>query len=295
MSIFLLVAVLFWGFSYIAIKVSLKYLTPVELIAARFVLGGLTLLAIIWFKRLSLNFRGQFKYLLLAAAILFMHFWVMATGMETTTATNTAWILTTAPIFIAILSFFILKEQFGLYQIIGVILATIGVLLLVSKGNLKSLDWISSTGDWIVLGSCVTWAFYTIVTRRITRELNPLVATFWMIAIAGVIVIPCALLVKGSTAYSHMAPDGIIAVVFLGIGCLAISFWSWSEGLSKKPAGEVGIYLYLEPLFTMSGAAVLLGEPITIWIILGAFFIVSAVYVSERSEKGKFEQRRVQI
>ena len=285
MSIYLLIAVLFWGFSYIAIKVTLKYLSPVEMIAARFVLGAATLLIILAYKRLSLNIKGQWRLLLISALILFLHFWVMATGMLTTTATNTAWILTTAPIFIAILSFFVLKEPFGIFQILGVALATIGVMFLVSKGDFGSLGWISSTGDWIVLGSCVTWAFYTIVTRRITKTVNPLAATFWMIVVAGLAIVPYSLLKSGYHVYSAMQTDGIMSLLFLGIGCLAISFWAWSEGLARKPAGEVGIYLYLEPLFTMIGATYLIHEPITVWIILGAVFIVSAVYVSEKFGK----------
>jgi len=293
MSIFLLVAVLFWGFSYIAIKITLKYMSPVEMIAGRFILGGVTLLIIILFKRLSLRINGQWKYLLISALILFLHFWVMATGMITTTATNTAWILTTAPIFIAILSFFVLKEPFGRFQLLGIVLATIGVVFLVSKGDLSSLNWISSTGDWIVLGSCVTWAFYTIVTRKLTKNLNPLVATFWMIAIAAVAIVPYSFIAYGSSRYFSMPGEGVLSLSFLGIGCLAISFWSWSEGLSKRPAGEVGIYLYLEPLFTMAGAAILINEPITVWILLGAFFIVSGVYVSERFGKARLAEHDV--
>lgn len=281
MSIYLLIAVLFWGFSYIAIKASLAYLTPVELIAARFVLGGLTLFLIIKIKGLSLSFKGNMKILLLSALILFLHFWVMATGMMTTSATNTAWILTTAPLFIAVMSFLLLKEPLGIKHIVGIILATIGVIFLVSKGDFGSLDWISSTGDWIVLGSCVTWAIYTIVTKKLTRALNPLVATFWMIVFAGIVIVPTSLLLSGTAVYK-MPSDGIIAVIFLGVGCLAISFWSWSEGLAKKPAAEVGMYLYIEPLFAMLGAAVLLREKITVWIITGALFIIAAVYISER-------------
>jgi drug/metabolite transporter (DMT)-like permease len=281
MSIYLLIAVLFWGFSYIAIKASLVYLSPVELIAARFVLGALTLLAIIKAKKLTLKINGQWKILAWSALFLFLHFWVMATGMITTSATNTAWILTTAPIFIALLSYFWLKEPFGLRYIIGIILATIGVLFLVSKGNFGSLEWISSTGDWIVLGSCVTWAFYTIITRKLTKKLHPLVATFWMIVIAGAVIVPYSLFKSPLDIY-RMPSDGIIAVLFLGIGCLAISFWAWSEGLAKKPAGEVGLYLYIEPLFAMIGAAVLLNEKITIWIILGGLFITAALFISER-------------
>lgn len=288
MSIYLLIAVLFWGFSYIAIKASLSYLTPVELIAARFVLGGLTLFIIIKIKGLSLSFKGNVKILLLSALILFLHFWVMATGMMATSATNTAWILTTAPLFIAVMSFFLLKESLGIKHIIGIVLATIGVIFLVSKGDIGSLDWISSTGDWIVLGSCVTWAIYTIVTKKLTKALNPLVATFWMVLFAGIVIVPGSLLFSGIAVY-NMPTDGIVAVIFLGVGCLAISFWSWSEGLAKKPAAEVGMYLYVEPLFAMIGAAVLLGERITVWIMTGAVFIMAAVYISERKSRDKMK------
>ncbi|SYZ72966.1 putative DMT superfamily drug/metabolite permease [Candidatus Zixiibacteriota bacterium] len=293
MSIFLLIAVVFWGFSYIAIKVSLQYLSPVELIAARFVLGGVTLGAIIWWKGLSFSLKGQFKTLLLSGGIVFVHFWIMATGMETTTATNTAWILTTAPIFIALLSFFLLKEPFGKIQIISIILATFGVVLLVSNGKLGSLDWIKSTGDWIVLGSCVTWAIYTIVSRKTAKRLDPLVATFWTIALAAVVIVPYSLTVSGYAVYAKMATDGIIAVLFLGIGCLAISFWFWSEGLARKPAGEVGIYLYLEPLFAMFGGYLFLKEGITFWLILGALFIVAGVYLSERLGRIRLDEHDV--
>ncbi len=288
MSILLLIAVLLWGFSYIAIKVSLLYLTPIEMIAARLVLGSATLFVVIKIKRLPLGFKGNKKNLLLSAFFLFLHFWVMATGMITTTATNTAWILTTSPIFISLLSFAVLKEKIYRKNIIGIFLAIAGVILLVSKGDLGSLDWISSTGDWLVLGSCITWAFYTIATRNVTRVIHPLTATFWMITIAGIVIVPYSLIVNGVSAYS-MPTDGTVALIFLGVGCLAIAFWCWSEGLARKPAGEVGVYLYLEPLFTMTGAAILIGESITIWIILGALFIIAAVYVSERrGQKNSF-------
>lgn len=281
MSIYLLIAVFFWGFSYIAIKNSLNYLTPVEMIAARFVLGGLTLFAIIKVKKLSLSMKDQLRPIIFSAFILFIHFWVMATGMLYTSATNTAWILTTAPIFIAILSYFVLKEKFGLYHIIGTILATLGIMMLVSKGDFGSLGWLQSTGDWIVLGSCGTWAIYTIVTRSTAKKIHPLVLTFWMIFFSGLVIVPYSIYKSGIKVYD-MPFDGIFSVIFLGMGALAISFWAWSEGLARKPAAEVGIYLYIEPLFAMLGAYYLLGESITISIILGAMFILAAVYISEK-------------
>jgi len=293
MSIYLLLAVIFWGFSYIAIKESLNYLSPVELIAARFATGAITLLLIIKLKGMSLSMRGEFKNLLISGIIVFVHFWIMATGMLYTTATNTAWILTTAPIFIAVLSIIVLSEKLHLGQGLAIIAATVGVLFLVSNGDFTTLAWISSIGDWIVLGSCVTWAIYTIFTRRITSRLDPLVATFWTIAISGLVIVPGSILFSGASVYLALPASGAIAVLFLGIGCLAGSFWFWSEGLKQKPAAEVGLYLYLEPLFATIGAAVLLNEEITWPVMVGGLFIFAAVYLAENFGKKKLGKRAV--
>jgi len=291
MSIYLLLAVLFWGFSYIAIKESLNYLTPVELIAARFATGAITLLIIIKTKGLSFSMKGQFGNLLIAGVIVFVHFWIMATGMLYTTATNTAWILTTAPIFIAVLSVIVLREKLRFGQGLAIAAATVGVLILVSRGDFAKLDWISSVGDWIVLASCMTWAIYTIFTRRITAKLDALVATFWTIAISGLVIVPVSLIISGPSVYFSLPATGAIAVLFLGIGCLAGSFWFWSEGLKRKPAAEVGLYLYLEPLFATIGAAVLLNEKITWPVMVGGLFIFGAVYLAENFGKKKTGER----
>jgi len=225
--------------------------------------------------------------------MIFLHFWVMATGMKETSASNTAWILTTAPIFIAILGWLYLKEVFNLYQWLGLGLACIGVVFLTANGSWSNLSWIKSRGDVIVLGSCVTWAIYTVGTRDITSKVNPLVATFWMTGIAGLIFIPITLFDTGYHKFLYLQPITYISLVFLGVFCLAIAFWLWSEGLFRQTAAEVGVYLYVEPLITMIGAWILLREAITIWLLIGAALISGGVYVSEKFGRSKIVEHDV--
>ena len=281
-SLYLLLAVLFWGFSYIAIKICLTQLEPIEMISARFLLASPTLLIIMLLKRIK-PWPVQLKpKVAIAAGIVSLHFWVMATGMQETSASNTAWILTTAPIFIALLSWAYLRERFTLPQWFGLALAVLGVLALVSKGSLDNLAWIRSRGDLIVLGSCVTWAFYTVGTREITAKTDPLVATFWMVTLAGIVFVPYTLATSGIQKFFTLNTEVTISLLFLGIFCLALAFWLWSEGLKRQPAAEVGIWLYVEPLFAMIGGWLILSESITRWLIIGAILISAGIYVSER-------------
>ncbi len=292
-SIYLLLPVLFWGISYIAIKVVLSELDPVEMISARFFLAAPTLYLIIRLKGLRIwpvQKRGK---LLFASFMVFLHFWVMATGMLETSASNTAWILTTAPIFIAVLGWLYLREKFNRYQWAGLAVACIGVVVLTANGDMSNLSWINSRGDLIVLGSCLTWAIYTVGTRDITTAVHPLVATFWMTTVAGLVFVPWTLLVSGYEKFVHLQSNTAISLVFLGVFCLAIAFWLWSEGLARQTAAEVGVYLYVEPLITMIGAWVLLSEAITIWLVFGAILISIGVYISERYGKTKLLEHDV--
>ncbi len=292
-SLFLIIPVVFWGISYIAIKVVLEELEPVEMISFRFLLAAPTLYLILKIKGLRIwpvAMRGK---LLFASFMVFLHFWVMATGMKETSASNTAWILTTAPIFIAVLGWLYLKEKFSSYQWLGLAVACSGVIFLTYNGNLSSLAWINSRGDFIVLGSCVTWAIYTIGTRDITRRVNPLVATFWMTAIAGLVFVPWTLFSSGYEKFIGLQVDTVMSLFFLGILSLAVAFWLWSEGLARQTAAEVGVYLYVEPLITMIGAWVLIGEAITVWLLIGAVLISIGVYISERYGRVRLREHDV--
>ena len=281
-SLFLLIPVIFWGLSYIAIKIVLDELQPVEMISIRFLLASPILFSILKFKKIKILPIKNLLELSVGAFLIFIHFWVMAVGMKDTTASNTAWILTTAPIFIAILGWLVLKEKFSLWQSIGLLIAALGVIVLTANGSLENLKWINSKGDFIVLGSCVTWALYTIWVRKIHKNNNPLVMTFWMTTLAGLIFVPYTLLTSDLSHLISLQTDTIISLLFLGIFCLAIAFWLWSEGLSKQNAAEVGIYLYIEPLITMIGAWIILSEKITIWLVIGAVLITIGVLISEK-------------
>ncbi|MGH8014730.1 MAG: DMT family transporter [Candidatus Zixiibacteriota bacterium] len=284
-SLFLIWPVLFWGFSYIAIKIVLEELEPVEMISMRFLLAAPTLYIILKLKGLRLWPVDGFSKLIVAAFLIFIHFWVMAVGMKETTASNTSWILATAPIFIAVLSWLWLKEPFTGKQWLGLLVACAGVLFLMYNGDISNVEWINSRGDVIVLGSCVTWAIYTVGARDLTKKINALVATFWSCVIAGLVFIPYTLATSGVSRFTNLQTDTYIALVFLGVFCLALAFWLWSEGLARQTAAEVGVYLYFEPLLTVIGAWFLLGEEITNWLAVGAVLITAGVYVAEKYGK----------
>jgi len=96
------------------------------------------------------------------------HQWLQSTGLETSQATTTGWIVASMPIFIAILGWLVLKEKLNWLQALGILLAAFGVLLVVTHGNFSSLvsGKFGSPGDILILISAPNWAVFTILSRR---------------------------------------------------------------------------------------------------------------------------------
>jgi drug/metabolite transporter (DMT)-like permease len=282
-NLFLLLAVTFWGLSFIGTKMALQYLSPVEIIAVRLVLGIPILYLALKFKRLHLRFhKSDYIVVIPASIILGGHFIIQAVGLIYTTATNTAWLIATIPVFIAALSYIFLKEKLNARKVAGILVAAFGVVLLVSRGRLSSLAWIDSIGDWIILSSCITWSVYTIITRNITRRYNPLTVSLAILLPPAVLLAVYTLITTPVSKFTGLPVEIIMALLFLGIFCLGLAHWLWLEGLSRKGAIDVGVFLYFEPIVTTVAAIPILGEKLTAFIVLGAVLIILGVYLVEK-------------
>lgn len=281
-SLLLITAVVLWGLSFVATKLCLPHLTPAEIIAARFLLALPVLLVIVRIKRLSFALlRHQWKTTLACALVLVVHLVIQVEGMKTTTATNTAWLITTIPVFIVILSYFFLRERITRYQALGMAIAAFGVLLLVSRGKFTSLDFMRSYGDWLVLASAVTWSIYTILGKKLAGS-HPLAVTTAVLALSAIILAPPVLITSGLKPFLTLRIETVVALLFLGVFCMALAYWFWAEGLKRKTAGRVGVYLYLEPVSTMIAAPFILSEPITPSLVGGGALVVFGVWLVER-------------
>jgi drug/metabolite transporter (DMT)-like permease len=279
-------AVVIWGFTFVATKILVEELGPVEILALRLAIGLPCLGLILLVKRVPLRLaRADAAPLILGGAILTAHFLVQIAGLVTTTATNTGWIIAVSPLALAVLSFLFLGERIGWSGVAGIAVATTGIVLLVSRGRMADLGWLQSTGDWLVLVSAHTWAFYTVATRDLVRRRHPLAVTFGILLVAAVFMTAVFAAAGDLASVRSLSPRGIAALLYLAIPGLALGQWFWQEGVAKLGATRAGLYLYLEPLATLALAVPLLGEPFGPFIALGGALVLAGVYVGQR-ERG---------
>jgi len=287
--VLLLFTVITWGWTFVATKICLYYLTPLELIGLRLLIGLPVLLIIVAIKRVKFEFNGHWRALVIGSLIIAAHFLIQITGIKYTSATNTGWIIAMCPLVTAALAYLILKEKIGRSTRVGIGVATAGILFLVSKGSFARLDWLQSIGDWLVLASAHTWALYTIATRDLSRSGNPLTVII-------AILTPTALLALGTMAFTsdwplfiHLPPRALLALAFLGFLGTALAHWFWQIGVAKLGAARAGIFLYLEPLATTALAVPYLHESFGLFTAIGGLLVLIGVWYAQRKPRPRLQ------
>ncbi len=278
----LVTAIVIWGWTFVASKVCLETMSPLQLVASRFLIGAPALYIVARLRGASFGYVELARPFALGALVFSLHFLLQTSALELTTATNTGWIVAVSPLTIALLAALVLKEPIPPAMRLGLAIATIGIVLLVSRGRLASLDWLSSVGDWLALVSTLTWAMYTIVTRDLSRARDPVVVALAMTLPLAAAALALPIVFEGWTPLATLPADAIGALVFLGLGGVAIAQWFWQVGVAKLGAAKAGLFLYLEPLATTALAVPFLGEPFGVVAAIGGMLVLAGVFVAQR-------------
>lgn len=189
-----LAAVLVWGASFIATKIALRETPPAVVLWLRFAMGvSLLGIVVILQRRFSLPApRELARFAWIGLIGVTLHQGSQTIGLSTTQASTTAWIVATTPVFMAFLGWLTLKERLGWIQGSGIVLATLGVLLIISKGNIPLLleGRLGQSGDLLALISALTWAMFSILSRPLLQRYSPTTLMFWVMLIGWIFLSP---------------------------------------------------------------------------------------------------------
>jgi drug/metabolite transporter (DMT)-like permease len=281
-----LFAVVVWGASFIATKIAVGQISPIAVVWLRFAMGIPILMAAVVMRRQFAFPKGNewLYFALLGFLGISFHQWLQSNGLKTSQATTTAWIVATTPMFIAILGWLALKEKLRLIQTSGIMLATLGVLIVVSKGNFSGLavGKFGAPGDVLILISSVNWAIFSILSRYGLKRHPSTRMTFWVMTI-GWLITSAAFFAQGKTAeLALLDTRGWWAMIFLGIFTTGLAYIAWFDALSQLPAAQTGAFLFIEPPTSMIVAAIILSEAITWASLLGGAVILAGVWLVNR-------------
>ncbi len=279
-------AVVVWGASFIATKIAVGEISPVSVVWLRFAMGIPFIgAAVVLRKQFAWPKPREWGYFALLGFIgITFHQWLQSNGLQTAQATTTAWIVSTAPVFIALLAWMVLKERITLAQGLGVGVALGGVIVVVSKGNLGNFfaGQFGVIGDFLIFISAINWAVFSILSRRGLKEHPSTRMTFWVMTIGWLFTSAAFFTQNGLAEIPQLDSRGWTAMIFLGIFTTGLAYIAWFDALASLPATQTGAFLYIEPLTSLVVASIILGEPVTWASLLGGAVILFGVWLVNR-------------
>lgn len=279
-----------YGSGFAVAKFGLRYAPPKQLLAGQFIFaasaqalwtfsrgrpGGLRLPRSLILPVLALGLVGQN---ILMGSTFF--------GLTRTTATNSALLYGFSPVMIGLIAAMMLHEHFGRAKQLGALVGLLGVVLIITQGDPSSIK-LSGTmlGNLIVFGGAVYWTFYTVITRPLTQRIPAQVFTFYLMVLSVIVPTLWYWTTESRFPLSGMPAAGLAAAAFMGIGTMTVAMNLWNWGLERIEASKVGVFSYLEPVFTALVAAAFLGERLTLATAGGAVLVFGGIFLSTRGGK----------
>lgn len=278
----LALTILFWGLSFIAIKIALTSFTPFVYMFLRFTLASIFFLVLMigrGFPKLS---AGDHKKLFLAGLFEPGLYFVFETlGLTYTTASKASIIISVVPIAVLLLARVVLKEKITGRSLWGVILSIAGIMILVlgdPKFSVSSEG--SMLGDVLILGAVISASFYMIIARDLGKRLSSLEITSFQVFYGTILFTPLFILNMGGIQWTGVSAQAVGAIVFLAIFATILAFLFYNYALTQITASQAAVFINGIPVVTVIGAWLILGERLTLLQGAGGLLVLIAVMVA---------------
>lgn len=278
-----ILTVAIWGLTFISTKILIKHgLTPQEIFFYRFLIAYLGIWLISPKRLFASNLKDELW--LLAGGIFggSLYFFTENTALGITQASNVAFIICTAPLLTVLLSLLFYKgEKASKGLIAGSLLALVGVGMMVFNGSV--ILKISPLGDLLTLLAALSWAFYSLVIRRMTGRYSTVFITRKIFFYGVLTILPAFLLHPLRPDLEVLLlPSVLFNLLFLAVLASLVCYVLWNLVLEELGTVKSSNYIYLNPLVTMVASAAILHERITPVALMGAACILCGVYLAER-------------
>jgi drug/metabolite transporter (DMT)-like permease len=295
-------AMLIWAGAGIAVKEALIVFSPLTLIVLRFTLAVLLMLLVgLMFRRndilgLQLIAKRDIPLFLLGGLFQPFLYFIFETYTYQSFASPTIAeaMLSTQPVFAPIFAFVLLRERVTRNNILGIILSTIGMLLLLLVGS----DDFSLGSPWGILLAIVTVSMsvsYSVILRRIPTRYSSLSIVFYVQSFSLILFYVVWMLMGEASAFMNNSTPLLhhstqllhsgIAVLYLAIFASVTAFVLFCYTVRKIGVTRANVFNNVRPVFTAILMWLIFDEVLPIWKLIGIVIIIIGLFISQKVGK----------
>ena len=271
-NIYMVIATIFFGMTYVLTKICLNYSTELHIISFRFLIAFV--ISLIFLHPIKIK---EILYSLILSVLLFMVFITMTIGVKYTTATNASFLISLSVIFIPFFSWIFNKEKPKKSIFIVLIIALIGIMLLTLDKNLEF-----HIGDILCLICSLLFSFHVLITERFVKNNNPI--TLGVLQFGGVAILSFLVQYPIEKFTLPKNEKFWISLMILSVFCTALAYIIQTVSQKKLSSTLIGLILSLEPIFSGIFGYFILNEYLSLQQYIGAFLLlISIIYVSVKN------------
>lgn len=290
-----IITILIWGTTFISTKILLKDFQPVEILVLRFLIGTVALFAVYPRCLKGTTKKQELHFALAGLCGICLYYLLENIALTFTLASNVGAIVSTAPFFTAIVTRIFMKQEERLRAsfFIGFAAAIAGICLLSFGGSNIELN---PAGDLLALLAALVWAFYSVLTKKISAfGYNTIQATRRMFQYGVFFMLPAMYFFDFHPDIGLLVrPINLFNFLFLGLGASALCFATWNFAVKVLGAVKTSVYIYMVPVITVLTSILILKEQITGTGAFGILLTLAGLILSEgrlgKRQKGKEEQ-----
>lgn len=208
-------------------------------------------------------------------------------GLNLSTPINASIIMTINPIMVIIISFFILKESFGVKKIVGIVMGLIGASLLILNNGDIDLSNNLRTGNILVFINASSYAFYLVIVKPLMTKYNPITILAYIFGFGVLFVFPFGFKELSSINWNTMPNTIFLQVVFVVFCTTFLAYLFNAFALKNLNPTTVSIYIYLQPVLASVFAILWRADEIDNEKVIAALVIFIGVYLVSRQNKTK--------
>jgi drug/metabolite transporter (DMT)-like permease len=267
-----------WGGNSVAVKLAGESFPPLAMAALRFGLGALGVGAWAACRGMSLRLGpGHGRLLLANGLMLFVQIGLFNLGTAWSTSIHSVILINVFPFFTAVFAHWWLPHfPLNGHKVLGLVVAFTGVVAMfgdqLTAFNREQLD-----GDLLLLASAAVLGLKLTYQKFLLPRISALQVVFWEALTAVPMFIAASLWWEGPPALTA-APMAIAAVLYQGWAVSGVAFVLWTVLLARHSPHDLSAFSFTTPLFGMVAGWLLLGEPVTIFLLAGGLLIALGIY-----------------
>lgn len=206
-------------------------------------------------------------------------------GLNLTTPVNSSIILSTNPIFAFIFAALILGEKITFLKGAGLAMGLSGVIMLILENGMPSPGSSTFLGDLYSVINTISWAFYTVVIKRMLEKYHPVTVMKWTFLFGMLANIPIGYGQWSAMDWSEIPLTAWLEIGFVVTGATYLGYLFITFGLRRLSPTVVSTYTYIQPLIAAYLATIMGQDHITIVMITSALLIFAGVFVVSFQKK----------